>query len=268
MRGGFFRTCALAVFLPGWTVLWASWCIVAGWFSSPRMCRTGLAFWARGILLVAGVRVETHHLTMGRESETRAAFADSMNDHVPSVFVSNHQSALDIPILLTALLSTHDVRFMAKESLFKIPFLGWGMAGNGFIPIRRESARAAAETFMKITARNGAGFSYIVFPEGTRSDDGHMQEFKRGAIALVMRLKRPLVPVALIDACRANPKGQLRVRSGTVRVVIGDALPPDEAALETDDRAYREKITAQLALSIAALLPEDQKPCPASSPSI
>lgn len=227
----------------------------------------GLTFWARGILIVAGVRVEMVRFTLGRNNESREAFDARMNAHVPSVFVANHQSALDIPILLTALLRTHDVRFMAKESLFKIPFLGWGMAGNGFIPIRRESARAAADTFMKITARNGAGFSYIVFPEGTRSEVGHMQEFKRGAIALVMRLKRPLVPVALIDACRANPKGQLRVRSGTVRVVIGDALLPDEAALETDERAYRENVTKKLAGAIAALLPEDQKPCPASSPS-
>jgi 1-acyl-sn-glycerol-3-phosphate acyltransferase len=225
----------------------------AGWLRAQRMCHFGMSVWSRGILAVSGVRVTSR----ASEKFTRE----------PCVFVANHQSAIDIPVLLSVLLRTHDLRFMAKESLFKIPFLGWGMTGSGFIPIRRENARQAAEAFMTITARHGAGMSYIIFPEGTRSPDGHMLEFKRGAVALVMRLKRALVPVTLADACRANPKGRLLVRAGTVRVIIHDPVLPDDAAIADDERAYRERLTQTLHDTIAAALPEDQRPCPANSPS-
>lgn len=222
----------------------------AGWVRAQRVCHFGLRVWCKGMLVVSGIRPQP---------KISEKFTQT-----PCVFIANHQSALDIPILLSVFLKTHDVRFMAKESLFKIPFFGWGMTGCGFIPIRRESARHAAETFMTITSRQGAGMSYVVFPEGTRSSDGRIQEFKRGAIALVMRLKRPLVPVTLSDACRANPKGKLIVRAGAVGVTIHDPIIPDEAAIEKDERTYREALTKQLHQTVESALPEDQRGIAAS----
>src|SRR5579862_14896 len=241
--GGHFRTVLLALFLPGWTVLCGITATLAGWLRSGPLFRLSLGGWSRGILIVGGVRVEV----------TRAPGLERQ----PCVFVANHQSALDIPILSVACLKTHDVRFMAKESLFKIPFLGWGIAGNGFIPIRRESARHAANTFKEITAKNSAAYSYIIFPEGTRSDDGRPKEFKRGAIAMVLKLNRPLVPVTIVDACRANPKGRLLVRPGTVRVIFHAPITPDSAALAADERAVRDEMTKRLYEAVAAGLPED-----------
>jgi len=248
--GGLFRTALLAVFVPVWTAIWGSWCMVAGWLKSPPLFRFGIRKWGSGILWVGGVTLDI----------TRPACVDKR----AFVFVSNHQSALDIPILVTACAPDFDVRFMAKESLFKLPFLGWGIAGNGFIPIRRENARHAANTFRDIAAKNSADYSYIVFPEGTRSDDGHLREFKRGAIALVSQLNRPLVPVSIIDACRANPKGKWIVRPGTIRVVFHDPVAADLSLYGGDERAMRDAVTAKLFEATASVLPEDQRPVTAN----
>src|SRR5436305_3717628 len=97
----------------------------------------GLTVWARAIVFLSGVKVDL---------QRHAAVLDSR----PCVFLSNHQSALDIPILFVACRGTHAIRFMAKESLFRIPFLGWGMSLSGFIPIRRESAKHSAEMFKEL----------------------------------------------------------------------------------------------------------------------
>ncbi len=246
MTGGGFRTLLLALFIPGWTVLWGSWSMAAGWVKSASMFRFALSSWSRGILAISGISVETARAP-GLERQ-------------PCVFVANHQSALDIPILSAACLKTHDVRFMAKESLFKIPFLGWGIAGNGFIPIRRENARHAANTFKEIAAKNSAAYSYIIFPEGTRSEDGRLKEFKRGAIAMILKLNLPLVPVTIVDACRANPKGRWLVRPGTVRVIFHEPIAPDAAAFGGDERALRDAMAVKLYEAVASGLPEDQKP--------
>ena len=246
LAGGKFRTFLLAPFVPPWTAWWGGFCTVAGWLKWPAMFSFGVRIWARGILWVGGVKLDI----------TRAPGLDK----TPCVFVGNHQSALDIPILIAACAPDFDVRFMAKESLFKIPFMGWGIAGNGFIPIRRENARHAAETFKRIAAKNSNAFSYIVFPEGTRTPDGHIQEFKRGAIALIAQLHRPLVPVTLVDACRANPKGRWLVRPGTVRVIFHEPITPDMAHFANDERAMRDALTKQLYDAVVSALPQDQKP--------
>ena len=242
-RGGVVRTVLLFCFLPGWTVLWGLTAMLAGWIRNDWLFRLSLGSWSRGILFVSGIR-----LAVTRAPElTNAA----------CVFVANHQSALDIPILSTACLMTHDVRFMAKESLFKIPFLGWGISGNGFIPIKRESPRHAANTIKEIVAKNSSAYSYVLFAEGTRSPDGRMQDFKRGAIAMVLRMGRPLAPVSIIDACRANPKGRWIVRPGTVRVMFH--APVIVPAFDGDDRALRETITAQVQKAVEEALPEEQR---------
>ena len=129
----------------------------------------------------------------------------------PCLFFANHQSALDIPILLQACLPTHDVRFMAKESLFKIPIFRLGHAAerlHSHPPGKRRGTRRRSSRDDR-RARAPGGRSYIIFPEGTRSPDGRLQAFKKGAIGLALRMNLPVVPVTLIDACRANPKGTL-----------------------------------------------------------
>jgi len=227
-------------------MLWGTWTMVTGALRLKRLCRWGLRCWGGGIVRVAGIRVE--------------AIGAPPPDGRPCIFFANHQSALDIPILFRACMKTHDVRFMAKESLFRIPFLGWGMRLSGFIPIRRESARHSAELFQEMLAGNAVQYSYIIFPEGTRSPDGRLQPFKKGAVGLALRLGLPVVPVTLIDACRANPKGSYLVRPGTVRVIFH---APISVAPSTDSGAgheQRDRLAAEVHATIAASLPDDQKP--------
>jgi 1-acyl-sn-glycerol-3-phosphate acyltransferase len=248
-------------FIGPWSVFWGLLAIFFGALGQKAVCRWILKCWSRGLLAVAGIRIKL----------LRPPPADAQ----PCLFFSNHQSALDIPILLATCLPTHDVRFMAKESLFKIPIFGWGMSLTGFIPIRRENARHSAEIFQKMLPRPGstgvpagstaegggvAARSYIIFPEGTRSPDGRLQPFKMGALGLAWRMNLPIVPVTLIDACHANPKGKLVVRPGVVRIVFHEPLRvPAGSAHE-----QRDTLAAQLFSAIRSALPADQQPLTAS----
>ena len=276
LRGRLLRTMLMFCFVGPWCVLGGALAMFFGALKHQPGCRWVLKCWSGGLLSVAGVRLQ--------------APSPPPLDAQPCLFFSNHQSALDIPILLQACLPTHDVRFMAKESLFKIPVFGWGMRLSGFIPIRRHSARHSAEIFQEmlgtpgstgIPARDttvpaggtgvpagGTGVparvsqqspgsrSYIIFPEGTRSPDGRLQPFKKGAIGLALRMNLPIVPVTLIDACHANPKGRYLVRPGTVRVIFHEPL----SVAADSGRERRDALAAQLFATICSALPQDQQP--------
>jgi 1-acyl-sn-glycerol-3-phosphate acyltransferase len=243
--GGLFRGIVLMIFLIPWTVPLATICLIAGFIKVPAMYRFGVQLWAEGVLFVAGTRLKIH-------------YDEPLDTSKLYVFLCNHQSALDIPALITATKRTHDIRFMAKESLFKIPFLGWAIARNGYVPIRRESAREAAEKFKELLkTKDSLGFSYLIFPEGTRSDDGRLQPLKRGTLGLALRLGMPVVPVTIVDACRANPKSSYQMRSGDVHVVFHKpiAIPEDGG-----DREMRDKLLDEVYEAIRLPLPDDQQP--------
>lgn len=241
--GGRLRTLLMACFVGPWSALWGALAMLFGALRQKAACRWVLKCWSGGLVSVAGIHVQV----------LRAPPGDAQS----CLFFSNHQSALDIPILLVACLPTHDVRFMAKESLFRIPIFGWGMRLSGFIPIRRESARHSSQILQEMIGAQGpSGRSYIIFPEGTRSPDGRLQAFRKGAIGLALRLNLPVVPVTLIDACRANPKGKYLVRPGTVRVVFHEPL---RVAVDSG-RGQRDAIAAQVFSTICSALPEDQQP--------
>jgi len=241
--GGVPRAILVALFLAPWTILWGTWAMLTGPLPLMRLCRWGLTCWGRGIVRVAGIRVKVlQPLSLQTSGE-------------PCLFFVNHQSALDIPILFAACMATHDVRFMAKESLFRIPFLGWGMRLSGFVPIRRESARHSAGLFQEMFGGNAMSYSYIIFPEGTRSPDGRLQPFKKGSFGLAVRLGASVVPVTLVDACRANPKGSYLVRPGTVHLIFHDPI-----SLAGAGHDQRDDLAARVYAAILSALPEDQRP--------
>lgn len=142
----------------------------------------------------------------------------------PLIFASNHESALDIWVLLEQLPRT--VRFIAKRELFSIPVFGWYMRVGGHIPVDRknhvqavQSLRAAADTVRR-------GTSLIVFPEGTRSRDGRVQPFKKGPFALALEAQVPIVPVAVSGSAAVSPSGLVAVWPGTIRVAVGEPVDP------------------------------------------
>ncbi len=242
--GGIFRAVLLAIFLIPITVFFGLWAMFFAVIRLDDVVTWGLTIWAWIIVFVSGIKVDVQR------------HAEVLNAR-PCVFLCNHQSALDIPILFVACRGTHAIRFMAKESLFKIPFLGWGMSLSGFIPIRRESAKHSAELFKKLlSSKSGVKHSFIIFPEGTRSPDGRMQPLKRGTLGLAVRLGLPIVPVSIVDACRANPKGTLRIRPGTVRTIFHEPILIKDGEAE---REQRDELLDQVTNAIASALPEEQK---------
>jgi 1-acyl-sn-glycerol-3-phosphate acyltransferase len=186
-------------------------CILAGIFSKKLPQVIGRA-WDRHLLWLAGVKVEVQG---GEKLAPEACY----------VFFSNHQSALDIPILYTGL--HHSIVFIAKKELFWIPIMGWGMHSMGHIVMDRSSARKARSALTKAVGRlKKNSLSLVLFPEGTRSTDGTLGEFKQGSFALALDAGVPIVPLIIEGAHERLPKNSFAVRPGKVKLTIGDQIDP------------------------------------------
>lgn len=141
-------------------------------------------------------------------------------DRAGYVAISNHESTAD-PFLLTHL--PFDLRFIAKDSIFRLPLIGWLMRLCGDIPLKRGDAGSVREMFQKCRETLAAGCSVMIFPEGTRSPDGSMLPFKDGAFQLAIETQRPLLPMALAGTKQCRPKGSLWFGRARARVTV---LPP------------------------------------------
>lgn len=166
--------------------------------------------WARTILGAAGVHATTELLAKLPEG--------------PVVFVSNHVSALDIPLLFVAL--PRSFRIVYKSSLIYVPLMGLFLAAARNIPIDRSRAFKARRSLAAAARRIREGVSVALFPEGTRSGDLPMGSFKRGSFKLAVEAQAPVVPVSLIGLRRVVSKG--RILRGEVRVRIHEALRVEE----------------------------------------
>jgi 1-acyl-sn-glycerol-3-phosphate acyltransferase len=142
--------------------------------------------------------------------------------------VSNHQSLVDIPLLLAAF--PRPVKFLAKRELGKIPLFGWAMATAGNLFVDREDPRDAVLMLREAGARIRGGDLLVVVPEGTRSQDGSIGEFKPGAFLLAQKSGAPVVPVYIDGGNRALPKGSLRLRPADLLVRVLPPLSAEEEA--------------------------------------
>lgn len=181
--------------------------------------------WSPSNLWLAGVRVAVHGSTLPEG---------------PAIFVSNHESALDIWALFRSL--PGNVRFLAKRELFRIPVFGWYLALAGFVAVDRRNYARAIASVRKAAGLVRRGTSLIVFAEGTRSRDGRIHSFKKGPFALAIEAGVPIVPVAIAGAAALNPRRRLEVSPGTVHVVIGAPIDPrtfpDRMALLREVRSH------------------------------
>jgi 1-acyl-sn-glycerol-3-phosphate acyltransferase len=166
----------------------------------------------------------------------------------PHLFVANHKSLADVFLLC---LLPWEMKYLSKESIFKIPLLGWQMRVIRDIPIERgnkESARRALETMRD---RLAAGSSVIVFPEGTRSPDGSIAPFREGAFRLAIELGVDVIPLAVAGTENTLPKHSLVLRPTSASVTV---LPPIPVAGLTADDAPRlaERVRGEIARAIGA----------------
>lgn len=140
------------------------------------------------------------------------------------VYMANHQSLFDIPLLLATL--PGQTRFLAKRSLFRIPIFGWAIAAGGFVPVDREDKSRAREMFATAIARTQqAGVSLLVFPEQTRSLDGQLLPFQRGGFLLAMKSGLPIVPVGVRGTLKVQSKRSFLIHPGRVEVRYGEPIP-------------------------------------------
>jgi len=163
-------------------------------------------------------------------------------ENLPSggaILVANHQSIVDIPMLLSAF--PRPVRFLAKRELGEIPLFGKAMAAAGNLFVDRDDPRDAVRMLREAGARLRDGRLVVVFPEGTRSGDGSIGEFRPGAFYLAQKSGAPVVPVYLDGGYRAIPKGGIRVRPAELLVRVLPPLSPAEGA-----GGSREQIAASL----------------------
>ena len=162
--------------------------------------------WASIVLAAAGVRVKIRIL-------------QELSKDSPVIFVCNHASLMDIPILYKAL--PVEFRFIVKKELFKIPLLGFAMKTAGYIPIDRSHGRAALRSMKEAARRIKEGASILVFPEGARTLDGRLHEFKEGGFMLAVKSGCPVVPVAIKGSYGILKKGSFIASPGEVEVIVG-----------------------------------------------
>jgi 1-acyl-sn-glycerol-3-phosphate acyltransferase len=157
---------------------------------------------------------------------------------VPVVYMANHQSYMDIPALFGYL--PVQFRIIAKESLFKVPFMGWHLSRAGNIPINRSNRREAMRSIARAVERIREGTSVVVFPEGTRSRTGVLQPLKAGSFKLAVQAGVPIVPITIVGTCRILKKDSLLFRPGPIDVFVDRQIETaDVSADQLDDLIER-----------------------------
>lgn len=210
--------------------------LVTGWMDrSGNASHWAARFWSRMLLRTAGVRVIAEGL-------------DRLPRDSAFVFVSNHLSLADTPLMAGWLPTSF--RFLAKDSLMKVPIIGGHLRRGGHIPVERDDARAAVRSLARAEKLlRDAKVSIMIFAEGTRSAGGALQAFKAGAAHLAIKSGAPVVPLAVHGTADVMPKGHKLLRPGVIRLLAGEPIPT--AGLKPQDR---DSFTAGLQDRVAELL--------------
>jgi 1-acyl-sn-glycerol-3-phosphate acyltransferase len=169
------------------------------------------------------------------------------------LFVANHTSSADAPAVVGAI--PRRVAILLKESLFKWQIAGQAFTLAGFIPVNRGDRDSAIASVEKATASLRRGQSFLIYPEGTRSPDGRLQDFKKGAVVMAIKAGVPIVPVACSGAHRVMRKRSLKIYPGEIMVEFLE--PIDSSKYSFDER---DALNDRVHDAMAAGLPPEQRP--------
>lgn len=194
--------------------------------------------WARLFCWLAFVRVTAS----GREN---------IDPNTSYVFVANHQGAYDIFSIYGYL--GHNFRWMMKQSLRKIPFVGWACGWSGQIFVDNSSASATRRTMEQAEKQLSGGMSLVVFPEGARTWDGKMRQFKRGAYRLAVEFNLPIVPVTIDGAFDVMPRFKKLPVPGHIHLTIHPPIHPGAGGHDLSE------VMEESRKAIASALPEKNK---------
>jgi 1-acyl-sn-glycerol-3-phosphate acyltransferase len=159
------------------------------------------------------------------------------------VFMPNHTSFLDVLLVFASI--PHNFRFLVKEEFFSIPLLGLTVKSSGQIPLDRKNPRKGLRSIRQGADLLKKGASIVVFPEGTRSCDGKVSEFKTTLFVLPIRTQTPVVPVLIEGTFEALPRGSVFLKRCPIKITFLDPLSPDFIS-DKDRVLYAEKVRQRL----------------------
>lgn len=157
------------------------------------------------------------------------------------IYIANHQSIFDIIGIWVVF--PYKFKWLAKKELLKIPVISWGLKKGGYIVFDRSNLEDARQSVSTVLTEIQKGNSIIIFPEGTRSEDGNIQNFKRGAFWMAYKTATPVVPVVIKGSNKIKPKKGIAVHSGTIDIQI---LAPINIPSEDSIQLTIKKIRSQM----------------------
>lgn len=205
---GYFAGSAAALFVPALGI----WAATAPFDPKKRLLARYTSMWGAHYLASAPLAGVT---LLGR---------DRVDESRPAIYVANHQSMSDILAVFAAHIP---MLWVSKVENFYAPFLGWNMGLNNFIPLKRGHLPSIMKMYRTCLRRLAEGHSLFVFPEGTRSPDGKLQPFYRGAFRMAARARVPIVPIVIEGTADVLPKSSILVHPQRCIVSVLDAIPPE-----------------------------------------
>src|SRR5208337_3026100 len=169
------------------------------------------------------------------------------------IFAANHTSSADAPAVVWSI--PRRIAILLKRSLFKYPIVGQAFHLAHFIPVDRFNRDSAISSLEKATESLKHGQSFLIYPEGTRSPDGRLQQFKKGTAVMAIKAGVPIVPVACSNAHRIMKKRDLKIYPGEILVEFFPPIDSTQYSLE-----HREELNQRLHDELASGLPPDQRP--------
>jgi 1-acyl-sn-glycerol-3-phosphate acyltransferase len=217
-----------------YTIVVGGLSLLSSLFDSSGRIQHGFArFWSRMILGTIGARVTVEGL---EKIDTARAY----------VYVVNHLSALDIPVLYLYL--PFQFRILAKTELFHYPFMGWHLRRSGQIPVDLESPKQSIRSLNRAVAAIKNNMPLVIFPEGGRSASGQLQPFMGGAFFAAIRAQVDVVPMALVGTYEMLKMNTWHIKPRPVRLLVGDPIPTEGLKVRDTD-----KLTAKAYEAIARL---------------
>jgi 1-acyl-sn-glycerol-3-phosphate acyltransferase len=220
--GWFLLNVLQMLFTFAWSAFWISSAYVVTMLTFNRSIALWMArhCWAPALILFSGTRLKVDPIP-------------DIDWSKPYIFVMNHQSMIDIPVAFNRL--PVNIRFVAKEQLKWVPFIGWFIWLTGMVFVDRSKRAKAVASLEKAGQRIREGATIIAFAEGTRSPDGRVMPFKKGPFVLALNAKVPIIPVAIDGTHRVSGKRSVwRLRPADVRMKIGLPIPTE--GRDPDDR--------------------------------
>ncbi len=184
--------------------------VVGLWDKSGNQQHAIAHIWARSLLLIS-------------LSPVKLVNKEKLHEHEVAVYASNHLSYMDTPVLFAKL--PFQFRILAKQGLWKVPFIGWYLHRSGQVPVDQSSARNAVASLNRGVATLKHGLPLVIFPEGGRAADGRTQPFVSGAAYMAIKAQVPIIPITLVGTYELLPIHTYHLNPRPITIIIGDPIP-------------------------------------------